>query len=79
MTFLELPKPLRTELLEELKQKISNEFNISKHLITVNIVPQLVFGYRLIVDNTVYDKSLLFLLQSDLNTLNEKINSVCKF
>lgn len=79
MTFLELPRTLSSELLEEVKQKIATEFGISKNLITVNIIPELVLGYRLIVDGTVYDKSLLFLLQTDLNILNKKINSVCKF
>lgn len=73
MIILEIASELSSELVDSWKTKITKEFELKDVTIDVRINSELILGYRVIVNNTTYDHSLVNKVKRDLNNINKKI------
>ncbi len=71
---LEVCSQLNNELEQLWLKKIANEFGIKTNDITVTINQDLILGYKLFINDKIYDHSLRYSLENDLSIINKKLN-----
>lgn len=71
---LEVASPLTSELEQSWKNKIAVEFNINPIEIIIDVNPDLILGYKLSINDKIYDHSFRNSLENDLAVVNKKLN-----
>jgi F0F1-type ATP synthase delta subunit len=71
---LEVASQLNHELEQSWLKKIATEFNINTSEITIAVNPDLILGYKLSINDKIYDHSLRYSLENDLAIINKKLN-----
>jgi F0F1-type ATP synthase delta subunit len=71
---LEVASQLNNELEQSWLKKIASEFNINTGDITIAVNPDLILGYKLFINDKIYDHSFRYSIENDLSIINKKLN-----
>jgi F0F1-type ATP synthase delta subunit len=71
---LEVASQLNHDLEQQWLKKIATEFNISSSDITIAVNPDLILGYKLHINDKIYDHSFKQLIENDIGIINKKLN-----
>jgi F0F1-type ATP synthase delta subunit len=71
---LEVASQLNIELETLWRKKIANEFGINTSDVTIAVNSDLILGYKLFINDKIYDHSFKYCIDNDLAIINKKLN-----